>query len=387
MVWFDHNATTPLAPVAREAFLTALDERWHNPSSPSAAAARVRNALEAARARLAAILRVDPARVVFTSGATESNNAILRDATARLRGDQLIAISAIEHPCVYEAAHKLAPGRVRLLPVTPEGAVDLAVAERILADEPIALVSVMAANNETGVLQPWSDLATLCADCEVPFHCDAAQWFGKLPADGFTPCAWLTGSGHKFGGPKGVGFLVRPEGRTDFHAQWGGAQENNHRGGTENYPAVAAMLAALEDRAQPTADAIANDRKRARTFAHTVVEAIPGTRVLGEAVDRLPNTVGLLMPAADNLRWVRLLDKAGFAISTGAACATGKEGPSHVLAAMGIDGVAQQRMLRVSAAPGETDANWEALADAFAAAWRQIDATPRDDGLTTVIDI
>ena len=368
MPYFDHNATAPLSPAAREAWLRAQDEAWHNPSSPTRAAARVRLRLDAARAQLAQFLGGEPGRIVFNSGATEGANSVLSHWARTLPPAERVAVSPTEHPCVIEAARAhFGEGRIAWLPVTRDGVVQVAEAEKLLSAGGATAVAVMAANNETGVLQPWAELAASCRRARVPFLCDATQWLGKLPGSGLGGAGWVIGSAHKFGGPKGVGFLQVAPGADNFCAQHGGAQEQGRRGGTENYPGVVAMLAALAD-AETTKVLFETERLRWRkNFERAVLAAVPGTVVVAAGAERLWNTVSLLLPHGEGERWVARLERRDFLVSTGAACATGKAGPSHVLAALGLAADEARRALRVSAGWDTTEAGWLALAEALAA--------------------
>jgi cysteine desulfurase len=234
---------------------------------------------------------------------------------------------------------------------------------------------VMAANNETGVLQPWLTLAALCRRARAEFFCDATQWLGKLPASGLGACDWAVASAHKFGGPKGVGLLQIPPHAADFRAQLGGAQEHGHRAGTENFPGIAAMLAALTE-AETKKVLFETERLRWRENFERAVLALPSlgqsggegvVAVVAAGAERLWNTAALLLPHGENHRWVARLDARGFQVSTGSACATAKEGPSHVLAAMGLAPEEARRVVRVSAGWDTTEADWAALAAAFVA--------------------
>jgi cysteine desulfurase len=353
--YFDANATTPLHPAAREAWLTAP---WHNPSSLYAEAAAAHDLLDQCRERLAGIVGCEPGDLVFLSGATEANNAVLESFT---RLGRKVAVSSIEHPSGREPA----PGAV-LIPAGADGVVRLDALKEILAMETPALVSLMAANNETGVLQPWREALTLCRDAGVLFHCDAAQWIGKRPAAGFGDCDFLTGSSHKFGGPKGAGFL-----KVTGHFRWlrGGPQEDRRRAGTENVPGIAAMLAALE---AAEAEPVPDDSLR-RTFETEIKHAVPGVQIVAEESPRLWNTVLLIMPRHANVKWLARLSRAGFQVSTGSACSSGG-GASEVLAAMGLTAEALRRVLRVSSWRGHTAGDWRALTAAFAAVRASLDA-------------
>ena len=365
MPYFDHNATTPLAPVAREAWLQASAEAWQNPASPYRDAARVKIRLDAARARLAEFVGCRPELLVFTSGATEGANAVLAHWARTMPAGSRVAINATEHSCILEPAKLFFGERLVWLPVTREGLVEAAVVKAALEEKRVAGIIVMAANNETGVLQPWAEIAQLCATAGAEYFCDAAQWLGKLPGAGLGAAGWVTGSAHKFGGPKGVGFLKRPAGAENFHAQLGGGQQRGQRGGTEDLPGAAALVAALTEAEQ---NKVWQESERLRwraQFEQAICAALPGAVVVGEGAERLWNTVSLRMPHTENLRWVTRLDKAGLQVSTGSACATAGAGPSPVLAAMGLGPDETRRVIRISSGWDTTQADWNALAVAI----------------------
>ena len=365
MIYFDHNATTPLHPAAREAWLAANETLIGNPSSPHRVGARADAALSAARQKLAAILGCDALDIVWTSGATESNNAVLTHAARTLASDAEIWVSAIEHPSVLAPARHHFGERLRLMPVTRAGVLDLDWLETELKKRRPGLVALMAANNETGALQPWSEALALCRSRGVTFFCDAVQWIGKLPSRGLGACDFISGSAHKFGGPKGVGFLKCPaKGRVE-PLLLGGPQEEGRRAGTENVPGVLAMLAALEAR-EAAMTAMAPLENRRSDFERTLLAALPSVEIVGATVPRLWNTVMALMPEADcQQRWVVKLDKAGIAVSTGSACASGKEAPSHVLGAMGYSPAEAARALRFSSSPETSASDWDGLLGAL----------------------
>jgi len=377
--YFDHNATTPLADAARDAWLDASQTQWLNPSSPYRAAAAVRVRFEAARESLADRFDVAPERVVFTSGATEANNAVLRAWAARLPEDARVAVNPTEHPSVVEAAKSLFGERVAWLPVDADGLVDFDHLEARVRSGAPAAVSVMAANNETGVIQPWQRIAALCAEAGVPYHCDASQWVGKMPLGGLAACGYLTACAHKFGGPKGVGFMLLPPEEGGFSILSGGVQEKSHRAGTEDVAGVSAMLAALE--ASQPGESAGRDR-----FIESIRASIPGAAVVGEGAPRLWNTVSLLMPKYPSARWIRGLEKAGFLVSAGSACSTGKAAVSSVLLAMGVDPVAAGRVLRISSGSGTTPEDWQALAEALVAT-REVLEQASDGSNSSVISI
>ena len=356
--YFDHNATTPLCEAAKTAWISASEVHWHNPSSPYRGAAAVKVRYEAARESLARHFGVSRERVIFTSGATESNNAVIRHWARFLPSDACVGINPTEHPSVIEAAKALFGTRVVWLPVSKNGLVDMDSLFARIASGTLSAVSVMAANNETGVIQPWQAIAGHCTEAQIPYHCDAAQWVGKLPLEGLSACAYVTACAHKFGGPKGVGFMLLPEGAVDFRLLEGGEQEAAHRAGTEDVAGVLAMSAALEHSK--------SDKSEARdAFIEQIVQAIPGTALIGAGTERLWNTVSMSMPRHQSVRWIRALEKEGFLLSSGSACSTGKTSVSEVLLAMGIDAAVAGRVLRISAGAETTAEDWHALADAL----------------------
>jgi len=361
VIYFDHNATSPLLPEARQAWLDASERFPGNPSSPHRLGSRADNALNEAREKLAAMLGCHATQIVFTSGATESNNTVLHHA-ARVAAEE-VWVSALEHPCVLEPAQFNFAGRLRLIPATRSGVIDLDWIKDRFKNTTPSLVAVMAANNETGALQPWAEVIQLCRAHSVQFFCDAVQWVGKLPAKGLGECDWLTGSAHKFGGPRGVGFLKVPASLSVTPLLRGGPQEETRRAGTENVPGILAMVAALESREKQIGRLDFQEAEKWREdFERQLSGALPGSEIVAARAPRLWNTVSALMPEADcQQRWVVKLDKLGFAVSTGSACSSGKEEPSYVLNAMGYSAPEAARALRFSAGWETTARDWQAL--------------------------
>jgi cysteine desulfurase len=365
MPYFDHNATTALRLAAREAWTRAQDEAWANPASPHRAGTRVKLRLQAAREKLAGLLNVKADRIVFTGGATEAADAAVRAVVAALPAGGKLSFNPTEHPAVREAVLRHAGDRGQELAVTADGVVTAEALRAALAAGARA-VAVMAANNETGVIQPWAELNRLAREAGATMVCDATQWLGKLPADGFGDVDWMLGSAHKFGGPKGVGFLLRPAEASDLVLRPGGGQQRGHRGGTEDWPGVAALVAAL---AEAERDEVWQEYERLRwrtDFERELLERLPAARILGEGADRLWNTVTLVMPWGEGERWVMRLDRRGFECSMGAACATTRTGPALGLAALGLTPSETRRVVRFSAGWGTTPADWSALAEACA---------------------
>ena len=371
--YFDYNATAPLRPEARAAWLVAADDLWLNPSSPYRAAARVHAHLQAARGQLAECFEVSPERVLFHSGATEGNNAVFAHWAATLPVEARIGVSPTEHPSVVEAAWRFFGARVDWLALDAAGAVDFEELQHQLRNGAYAAVSVMAANNETGVLNRWAEIARACRAADCQYHCDASQWVAKMPLQGLGDCDFVTAAAHKFGGPHGVGFTLLPAGNADFATLVGGAQESGHRAGTEDVAGVLAMLAALA--AAEVGTATGRD-----AFLAALRGAMPAVEVVGVAAERLWNTALLILPDFASVRWIRALEKRGFLVSAGSACSTGKQGPSPVLAAMGLDPSVMRRVLRVSSGEATTRADWLALAaaivDSYAALRSEADGSP-----------
>lgn len=374
MLYFDHNATTPLSARAKAAWLEAAERFPGNPSSPHRLGSRADAALTDARERLARILGCSPLDIVWTSGASESGNTVFQHFARRLETSAGVWISAIEHPCVLESARHYFGARLRLIPVTRGGVVDLKWLTEQLPQQRPGLVALMAANNETGVLQPWREVLSLCQEHGVPFFCDAVQWLGKLPATGLGKCDFVSGSAHKFGGPKGVGFLKCPMDVLIEPLIRGGPQEDRRRAGTENVAGVLAMLAALEERELALAVAEQQPREVWRDeFEREMILRVPTASVVGAEQPRLWNTVSAMMPETDcRQRWVVKLDKAGYAVSTGSACASGKESPSHVLLAMGCSPSETGRALRFSSGWETTREQWNELLDALAKVYAEL---------------
>lgn len=389
MRYFDANATTPLRPAAMSAWANAQSSLWQNPASPSSAGARAASTLEHCREQLATLTGTRASGIVFTSGATEANNAVAAFEAARTP-DACAIVSAIEHPSVLEPVKKFfGARRLRLLPVDASGTARLDVLKDWLAAGGTTFVSLMAVNNDTGVVQPVAAAHALAALHGARFHCDATQWFGKFPAGGLPACDYISGSAHKFGGPKGTGFLIFDTVRNAaFSGQCGGGQEHGRRAGTVNLPGIAAMLAALDE-----ADAEAAEKNTAREAARTrfeeiVLQEIPGAHIHGSTAQRAWNTVSLALPRHDNLRWMKRLERLGFTVSTGSACASLDGSPSHTLAAMGCDSAVVRRTLRLSAYWETLPSDWHMLAGALGQTARALDEEARhtdpESGVITV---
>jgi cysteine desulfurase len=373
LIYLDANATTPLHPAARAAWLDAASSSWHNPSGLYAPATAARNLLETCRDRLAGLLDCEPARVVFTGGATAAANAMARHV-GRFADPGATALAfGGEHPCVADPLHEAFAGRVEEIPCDVDGVVRLdAFASRIASGRPPVFVTVMAASNESGVLQPWRDMLSLCRRHGVPFHTDAAQWLGKYSASGLGACDWVTGSGHKFGAPKGIGFLVVPEHGPAFHGDRGGPQERGRHAGTEDVAAVAALVAALEAReVEPTeAHRAARDAAEAR-----LRDRLPEAVIVSGGAPRLWNTLAVIVPRMDARKLVARLAASGIAASTGSACSAGAGSTPRIIAAigasrLGLSATDARGFVRFSASWETTPSDWITAIDALAEAVR-----------------
>ena len=338
-LYLDANATEPLRPEARAAVIAALD-LVGNPSSVHAEGRAARRILEQARAQVAARFGGRPQDLVFTAGATEANALAIQGLG---QGRRILA-GATEHPSVLRAAPVIAT-----LPVLADGRIDLAALEAALAGQPPALVCLMAANNETGVLHPLAEVAALCAAHGARLHVDAVQLAGRLPLSlAALGADSLALSAHKLGGPKGAGALLLRPGLHLPAMLPGGGQERGRRGGTEALPAIAGLGAAAE----------AADPARAARLAplRDAIEAGLGLAGIGAAAPRLPNTTCLPLSGMAAESRVIALDLAGIRVSAGSACSSGKVGDSPVLLAMGLEDAAKGA-IRVSLP-------WNAPADA-----------------------
>jgi cysteine desulfurase len=354
--YLDYNASAPVRPEVALAIAAALG-RTGNPSSVHQAGRRARAVLEDARAAVAALVGAPTEAVVFTSGGTEANNQALQSVA----GPKLV--SAIEHDSVLAAAP-----HAWWIPVDRDGLIDLeGLGEQLETVRP-ALVSVMLANNETGVVQPVREVVERARRHGALVHCDAVQAAGKLPIDAkVLGVDFMTLSAHKLGGPPGVGALVLGPKIEPTPLHHGGGQERRWRPGTENLPGIVGFGRACE---LALADAGWQRRVgalRGRLEAGIAAVA-PDARVLGAGAPRLANTSCLTMPGVGNQTQLIDFDLAGIAVSAGSACSSGKVGPSHVLAAMGVAAEEAQTAIRVSLGWASTDAD----VDRFVAAWGRL---------------
>jgi cysteine desulfurase len=370
MHYCDHNATSPLRPQARDAILHALTIGG-NPSSVHAAGRAAHAVVEDARDAVAALVKAKSSQVIFTSGATEANSLALAGAIegALLEGEKPVRItrlfvSAIEHSSVLKAAQRLAERtaglRLEILPVTADGVLDTEALRIALREgKGRTLVAVMAANNETGVIQPVAEISRLCREAGALLLVDAVTAAGKVDLD-FSLCDYMVLSAHKLGGAQGTGALIIRDGAPFVPQMAGGGQQKGLRPGTENLSGIAGMGAA--------AKAVLTDGdERARIaavrdgFEKALKAAIPGALIFGENAPRLASTSAVALPGLSGENILMALDLDGVAVSSGSSCSSGKITPSHVLSAMGVDTALAGASLRVSFGWSSTIADADAV--------------------------
>jgi len=364
-IYMDHNATTAVRPKARDAVLAAM-ETTGNASSVHGPGRSARRTLEDARERVAALVGAAPDRVVFTSGGTEANNLALRGMRAKR-----IIVSSIEHPSVLVPA-----SGAEILPVSSDGVVETKSLEALLKDdESETLVSVMYANNETGAVQPVSDIADIVKSRNAWVHCDAVQAAGKLPVRMTDLGAdMLSLSAHKIGGPQGIGALVLADGIEPRSLILGGGQERRRRGGTENLPGIAGFGAAAEEALSEMGSLSRLGGWRDRLEA-TAARIAP-IQVFGGNVDRLANTTCFATPGLTSETLIMALDLSGVAVSAGSACSSGKVTISHVLDAMGVENDLARSVIRVSLGWNSQESDVDGFIEAYRAAVQRAEIAP-----------
>jgi len=353
MVYLDYNATTPVDVQVVEAMLPFLREIYGNPSAVYRLGRLARDAIEQARVQVAALVNAHPAQVIFTSGGTEANNLALK-GWAKANPGKAIAVSAVEHASVLEAAHALATP-VYSLPVDAEGRIRIRQVEELLEREAIGLISCMLANNETGVLQPVAELAKIAQAKGVCLHTDAVQAVGRIPVD-FSALGvqMMSLSSHKLYGPKGVGALIVDCSLGLDPLLHGGGQERGLRAGTENVAGIVGFGKAAE-----MAAALLPERTRHLCALRERLEdgllKLPGVVVFGQNAERLPNTVFIGVPGIDGETLVMALDKKRIEVASGSACASSKGQASHVLLAMGVEEALAKSAIRISLGKENTE--------------------------------
>ncbi len=355
-VYLDHNATTPLLPEVREAMQVYLGDQWFNPSSGHRGAKLVRKAIEESRAQVARLLGATPEEIIFTSGGTESINTALRMVDQK--GARILTTAA-EHSAAYETLQELAKERgieVVSIGVGADGLLDLEELARELKVEGNYLLNILWANNETGVVQPLAEIIDMAHQAGVPVHVDAVQAAGKMPLSPAIAAAdYVSISGHKINGPKGIGALMVRKARRFSSLISGGGQEQKRRGGTENVPGIIGLGKACELIVDGAGDeglsSVAAKRDRLEKGLTDQLEC----RVNGNEAPRLANTSSITFPGCHAEGLLLLLEDAGLICSTGSACSTGKLQPSRVLTAMGLSRADAKSTLRFSLSQLTTD--------------------------------
>jgi len=372
MVYLDHAATTPMLPEVLASMTPYFLDEPGNPSSLHASGRRARRAVEEAREAIALALGARPSEVVFTGSGTEADNLAVkgiywarRDADpARTR----IVASAVEHHAVLDAVDWLVEhegATVTWLPVDAYGRVSADSLREALADD-VALVTVMWANNEVGTVQPVRELAAVAAEAGVPFHSDAVQAVGQLPVDfADSGVDALTITGHKIGGPKGIGALLLRTGVACTPLLHGGGQERDVRSGTLDTPSIVGLGAAVRIAVEQRVTNAARLSGLRDSLVKAVLAAVPDATLNGDPEDRLPSNAHLSFPGCEGDALLLLLDARGIECSTGSACTAGIARPSHVLTAMGLDEEVARGSLRFSLGHTNTESDVAALADAI----------------------
>lgn len=357
-IYFDNNATTRLAPEVLDAMLPFLREQWGNPSSIYSFGRQLTTPLELAREKVAALIHAEPRDIIFTSGGTESINSALQSALHTRPQKRHVVTTAVEHSagikfCAYL---KNLGFETTILPIDAEGRLDLQSLECSIRPE-TAIVSVMTANNETGVLFPIEEIAAICQTKDVLFHTDAVQAPGKLKIDvQESGVDFLSLSAHKLYGPKGAGLLYVKRGAKFHPYVMGGGQEQGRRGGTENVAGIVGFGRAAELATARLNEATTRLRALRDKLENGILNSIPGVIRNGSTATRLPNTSNLSFEGLEAEGILLLLDEQGICASSGSACTSGSLDPSHVLLAMGCDVARARASIRFSLGIYNTEA-------------------------------
>ncbi|HEX8002129.1 MAG TPA: cysteine desulfurase family protein [Mycobacteriales bacterium] len=371
MVYLDHAATTPILPEVLAAMTPYFLDEPGNPSSLHASGRRARRAVEEARETIALALGARPSEVVFTGSGTEADNLAVKGLYwARRAADPArtrIVASSVEHHAVLDAVDWLVEhegASVTWLPVDSYGAVSVESLRAALGDD-VALVTVMWANNEVGTVQPVAALAEAAAEAGVPFHTDAVQAVGQLPVSFLDGVSALTITGHKIGGPKGVGALLLRTGVACTPLLHGGGQERDVRSGTLDTPSIVGLAAAVRLAVEQRVSHAARLAGLRDALVKAVGEAVPDAVLNGHPTERLPSNAHLSFPGCEGDALLLLLDARGIECSTGSACTAGIARPSHVLTAMGLDEQVARGSLRFSLGHSTTENDVAVVAEAI----------------------
>jgi cysteine desulfurase len=350
MIYLDHNATTPILPEVLEAMMPYLTTEWGNPSSAYKFGAKLKSVIQTAREEVAELIGAHSMDVIFTSCATESNNTAIAAALHANPGRRHIVTSSVEHSSVlnYCMAVEEEGYRVTYLPVDREGLLKSADLEAAITDQ-TAVVSLMWANNETGVLFPVEQIAEICRSRGVLYHCDAVQAAGKVPIDVRKVQAdYLSLTGHKFSAPKGIGALYVRRKAPFSPLIYGGHQERNRRGGTESVPLIVGMGKAAEVAWKHLPDYEKKARPSRDELEEGILSSIPKSELNGHKTQRLTNTTNISFHGMQSEALLILLDEEGVCASSGSACLADSDEPSHVIKAMKPESQASREMIRFS---------------------------------------
>jgi len=365
MIYLDHNATTPVLPEVLEAMMPYLTTVWGNPSSAYKFGAKVKSVIETAREQVADLIGAHLLEIIFTSCATESNNAAIHAALKANPNKRHIVTSAVEHSSVlnYCMALEKEGYRVTYLPVDRDGLLKPVDLENAIGDE-TSVVSLMWANNETGVLFPVKEIAEICRSRGVLYHCDAVQAAGKIEMDvRKLPVDYLSLTGHKFHAPKGIGALYVRR-KTPFSPLiYGGHQERNLRGGTESVPLIVGIGKAAELARRHLTDYEKKVRPLRDKLEESILGTVPNTELNGHKTQRLANTTNITFHGVESEALLILLDKEGVCASSGSACLADSDEPSYVIKAMKHEGNQSRSMIRFSLGLETTGAEVENVCD------------------------
>lgn len=350
-IYLDNNATTPVVPAVLESLLPYYTNLYGNPSSMHWAGREVRVALDEARAQVASLINAQPEEIIFTAGGSESDNLAIFGSCDALRhkGDHIIT-TMVEHPAVLDSCRYFEQhgGKVTYLPVDKLGQIDLAELEAAITGRTV-LISIMWANNETGVIFPIAQIAEIAQRHQVCFHCDAVQALGKVPIDmARCPVDLLAVSGHKIGAPKGIGALYVRHGSELNPIIHGGRQEHGLRAGTHNVAGIVAFGKACQLAQHDLTTKVASLCQLRDRLQQGIVDSIPDVTINGDLNQRLPNTLNMGFSYIEGEGLLLYLDMYGIAASSGSACTSGSDAPSHVLSAMQVDKTLIQSCIRFS---------------------------------------
>jgi cysteine desulfurase len=350
VIYLDHNATTPVLPEVLEAMMPYLTTEWGNPSSAYKFGAKLKSVIETAREQVAELIGAHSMDIIFTSCVSESNNAAIAAALKASPGKRHVVTSKVEHSSVLNFCMALEKEgyRVTYLPVDRDGLLKLADLEAAITDQ-TAVVSLMWANNETGVLFPVERIAEICRSRGVLYHCDAVQAAGKVEIDvRKVPADYLSLTGHKFHAPKGIGALYVRRKAPFSPYVYGGHQERNRRGGTESVPLIVGTGKAAELARKRLPEYEKKVRPLRDELEEGILSSVPNTELNGHRTKRLANTTNITFHGIESEALLILLDKEGICASSGSACLADSDEPSHVLKAMKPESAASRQMIRFS---------------------------------------